>query len=583
MASFIRWPGLIAFFVFTGGLTAIVLIFLDLWIKLAVIQGLEQTTGAEVNITGVSHTFSPLAISLKQVQITDAKQPEFNQVQAEQVQAQIDLAPLMRRKVIIETLTVNGLQFNQPRKSPGEVYRPPVIFSADSLSQLMPESPELPDIDNMLAKTPLKTTQAANEVRLAYTRHNDELTRQYQQLPNREKILDYQNRIKQITATDYKDPIQFASAKKEFDQLHRELKQDKGKLTAFKSKVSLAQKELTVKLTQLRKAPEQDYEQLQALVSGDATAIKNITGLVFGERVAKWSDYLLSTYQVLAPMLNKPRQEQKKTAFNQGKKIAFSDSSSLPDFLIKTANISLSWQDEVIDSHWQNITHQHDKIVQPTRFTVSAASSKLWQSLQLEGDFWLTENQVKASQNWDLQGVMLNGLALVEEEKLTGAIKQGLLSSSGAISINENQISGSADINLNELVVAARGGDSLTNTVAGTLNQLTRLSINTRVSGSFQEPKLHSSSDLDKQIANAVLANLGPERQAKLKELKQKLTARSQGPLADGQANISQWLGWSQLGDSSLEKIQEMLGTRLSSPKGKDKLKGLFKDKIFNG
>ena len=57
MRNIIRWPGLIAFFVISGLIAAIVIIFLDIWIKLAAENGIAEATGAEVNIAEVSHTF----------------------------------------------------------------------------------------------------------------------------------------------------------------------------------------------------------------------------------------------------------------------------------------------------------------------------------------------------------------------------------------------------------------------------------------------------------------------------------------------------------------------------------------------
>ena len=58
MQNIIRWPGLIAFFVITGLIALISLVFLDTWIRLALVHSLEQSTGAEVNIAEVEHQLS---------------------------------------------------------------------------------------------------------------------------------------------------------------------------------------------------------------------------------------------------------------------------------------------------------------------------------------------------------------------------------------------------------------------------------------------------------------------------------------------------------------------------------------------
>tara|TARA_B110000438_G_scaffold302515_1_gene360412 strand:- start:18 stop:677 length:660 start_codon:yes stop_codon:yes gene_type:complete len=206
MTQIIRWPGLIAFALLSSLIAGIFFLFLDLWIKLGVIEVLEKSTGAEVNIANVSHTLSPFGVSLQGLQITDPKQPSHNQLQIAQAHAQIYLTPLLRRKVIIENLTVSELRFAQPRAAIGEVYRQPDETATQGLKQLLPEQPELPSVDELLAKSPLKTTKAIEEIQQVYRQNEQQLTQLYQQLPDKTKLISYQTRIKALTDTDYKDP-----------------------------------------------------------------------------------------------------------------------------------------------------------------------------------------------------------------------------------------------------------------------------------------------------------------------------------------------------------------------------------------
>ena len=586
MTQVIRWPGLIAFFLLCALFSVIFFLFLDLWIKLAVIETLEKTTGAEVNIASVSHTFAPFGVSLTGLQITDPKQPSHNQVQAEQIHAQISLPPLLLRKVIIETLTMSQLRFAQQRVSVGEVYRQPIKINAETFSKLLPSQPTLPSVDEILAKSPLKTTKAVEEIQHLYQQKNQQLTQQYQELPDKSKLETYQKRIKALTSTDYKDLTKLAGAKKEFDQLQYELKQEQQKFSDFNLATTEAKEALSAKLKQLQAAPGQDYDQLKALVAGDSAAINEVTSLVFGDKASLWSQYLFSAYQIAAPLLSKKKEEQQQQlARSQGRWLEFSDTQALPDLLIKTAEISLNWQNENIVSHWQNITGEHDKIGQATLFTVDSTNSKLWQSLSVEGDFWLKDKGMKASQNWDLQGLALADLSLLDEKKLSGVIDKALMNSRGAITVNENVIHGDGKIELSKLMMSAKGSNKLTKLIATTLTQLNSLSIGTTIKGPLDKPELNFTSDLDKKLTSAMLTNLSGDQQGKLQALKQKLAAKIQSPLADSNTQMSQWLNWEKLSGDSQSQVKEMLATQFSNQldQQKDKLINIFKNKFSGG
>jgi uncharacterized protein (TIGR03545 family) len=581
MKNIIRWPGLITFFVISGLIAAIVIVFLDFWIKLAAENGIAQATGAEVNIAEVSHTFSPFGITLGQVQLTDPKQPSHNQVQASEIVAKIDLAPLLLRKIIIDDLTITGVKVNQLRESEGDVYRVPES-AEEAAKSIFPSSEDIPSVDEILAKSPLKTTKAAQEVQTSYDKHSENLQQQYAQLPDKAKLADYKKRISALTETDYKNPLELAAAKKEFDQLKEEISEDKQKLSAFKQSASEAKQDLAPKIAQLKAAPGQDYDQLKSLIAGDAAAINDVTTLVFGDKVAQWSQYALAAFEIAGPMLAGSAEEKLKKQRNEGRWVDFSDTTTLPDLLIRKALISLSWQEENIISHWQDITHQHEKLGRPTLFNVDSSSSRLWQSLKVDGDFWLSERGAKAQQKWDLKGLKLADLNLLEQEKLSSTLQKGLLSSTGSVAIKQNLISGNAVVDLKELALSATGSNNLTEVIAETLTQLRNLIINTEVGGTLGDLDLAFSSDLDKQLGAAMLTNLSGDQKGKLAELKQKLSAKIAGPLGDSDGQMTQWLDWEKLADGDLGSINELLESKMGSvvDDKKDELKDKLKDKL---
>ena len=125
MKNIIRWPGLVAFIVITTLIAIVIFGFLNTWIKMASVSALEEATGAEVNIDAVEHSFSPFGVTFHQVQLTDPGKPTHNQLQAAKIHADVQLSPLLLRKVIIDKLDISDAQFAVERKSEGTVYRKP--------------------------------------------------------------------------------------------------------------------------------------------------------------------------------------------------------------------------------------------------------------------------------------------------------------------------------------------------------------------------------------------------------------------------------------------------------------------------
>ncbi|WP_133471415.1 TIGR03545 family protein [Paraglaciecola marina] len=584
MKSIIRWPGLVAFFVVVGLFTAISILFLDFWIKLAAEKTLGLANRAEVNIESVEHTFSPFSITLNRVQLTDPSAPDTNQLETQTVSAAIDLPPLLLRKLIIDDLKITGVELGTLRDSPGDVYEKAEDETVDS-EQLFVETQGIPSVDEILAKSPLKTTLAIEDVEVAYEKHSDKLQTQYEALPSKEKLENYQKRIKKLTEADYKDATKLLAAKEEFDQLKDEIKADKKQLEEFKASVDAAKADLGPKVSALKAAPTQDYEQLKSLLAGDADAIEDVTTLVFGEQIGQWSQYTLAAFEIIGPMLKSSREAEQEAQAYQGKWINFDNDAGLPDLLIRKSEISIKWQEENISSYWTDITYQHDIIGRATTFVVDSSASKLWNSLKVDGELWLSDaNGAKAQQTWALDGLTLSDLGLVDQEKISGELKSGLVSSTGSMSLAGDVLSGKGLVDLQQLLINATGSNKITNIVADTLNQLKELTLTTDIAGTLGDLDLSIGSDLNQQIGGALLANVSTEQQEKLDELKQKLNLQTSEVLGEGNDQYQQLLDWEKLADGDLSSIDSLLEAKLDSlvDQKKDEAKDKLLNKLFN-
>ena len=542
-------------------------LFANTLIKSIAEKEMGKAHGAEVNIGDVDHSLFPATITLTDIQVTDPVTPSQNKVSIQSAFADVEIMPLLSKKLIANELVVDAVSFGQKRSEPGEVYRVP-----ESSGFGFPTSEDIPSVDELLANSPLKTTKAVQDAQAAYAKHEVQLKAQYEALPDKSRIDYYKAEVEKLKNTDFKDPQSIATAKAKFDELKKQIKDDKQKIDAFRQTASAAKDDLSAASAALKTAPQEDYQLLQGLVAGDQAALSQVTQAVFGEKAAQYTQYLTLAIQTLAPMLSGETTDEPVEV----------DTSGIPNVWIKKARASVAFNGESIASEWQNITDQHALINAATTFSVEAAKGALWDAFSTSGEFKIDELGVDASQQWSLNGVNLEELAVSQSERLSAQVVSALLNSSGSLSVTDNQLSGGGNVDLAKLAIAATGTDDFTSAIADALDDLSALGLNIGLSGDLQNPSFSVKSDLDRQLVGAITASLTGEQQGKLAELRNKLNAKAADQLGDTNAALAQTLDWQQLANGDSATLEGLLETQLNSviDDQKDKLLNKLKSRL---
>ena len=159
-AGLIRWPGLIAF-------VAVVLVFAGVWFLVAgavVKRVIERTgtaaVGAEVELEKAALSLFPLGLTLTRLQVTNPDQPMTNAVEVGRIGFTMDGPNLLRRKVIIEEMTLEGVRFGTPRTESGAVVRPrpePAVASQSTGEPVAMPSLKVPDVNEILKQEDLRS------------------------------------------------------------------------------------------------------------------------------------------------------------------------------------------------------------------------------------------------------------------------------------------------------------------------------------------------------------------------------------------------------------------------------------------
>jgi len=124
-AKYVRKVGVVLAVLLVGGFFAVSHFLQNTTIKDYATQTLTQSNGAEVNLENLGISVLSGNVAATGLQVTDAQKPEQNQVVVEKVSADASVYDLLLGRLVMETVEVSGVQFNQQRQSPGQVVEVP--------------------------------------------------------------------------------------------------------------------------------------------------------------------------------------------------------------------------------------------------------------------------------------------------------------------------------------------------------------------------------------------------------------------------------------------------------------------------
>lgn len=82
---------------------------------------MTRANGAEVNLDGLDLSVLTGVVSASGIQVTDAKNPQNNQVAIEKIAADASLYDLLLGRLVMENVEVSGVRFDQKRATPGKI------------------------------------------------------------------------------------------------------------------------------------------------------------------------------------------------------------------------------------------------------------------------------------------------------------------------------------------------------------------------------------------------------------------------------------------------------------------------------
>jgi len=546
----LRWlrPGGLAI---CAGVLAILALCLWLFAGWLIERSIEEAgtaaLGARVELDSVDLDLAPLAVTLNRLQVTDPGAPMQNAVEVRRLHAGIEVGPLLRRKVLIDALAVEGVRFGTPRTRSGALDAShPRVAAIEKLEGLATQvelpSFDPPDVADILAREPLESLAAIEEARAAVDGGLQGWLTRLDSLPDEARFADYKRRIDALgRGNGVAGALGSAS---EIAQIQREVKQDLDSLQA-------ASRELTSEVERLRglaeraaRAPGEDARRLQSKYGLSATGLANLGGLLLGPEVRARLGRWLGWWQRAEPLISRTRSdaaseggvESVKPLRGPGVDVRFPERTPLPDFLIRHADVSVEITAGTLLGRIENLTPDQPIHGRPLELAFAGDSLQGLGSLRLEGTFdRRTPAEPADDLRLDLKGLQLADLPLAEGSRFGLLLERGALDLEGRARSRGGSLSADVRAGLVDLTLQPRFADSgeVARAIGETIAGVRRLHVEARLAGSLEAPELSvRSPDLDSLLQQAVGRLLAGQMKRFESALGAAIGERTQAPLA---------------------------------------------------
>jgi uncharacterized protein (TIGR03545 family) len=577
-AARIRWRGLIAFLIVVGIGAAIWFLVVDRLVERAIEAAGSTLVGAKVELDAADVSLAPLGIELRRLQVTNPDEPMRNAVEVARMAFGMEALQLLRRKVIIDEMTIDGMRFNTERQTSGAIVREPPKPKAAEPGGSMFDLPalDLPSAKDILAKEDLESLKLVATVRSEIDAGRERWKQRVGDVSDKAKLDEFRRRADEIGKSSKGGAEALLGNVGAAAQLRKdvmaELDQVKG------ARQDLAQDVATLKrrVDEVAAAPQADLKRLREKYSLSAGGMANMAGALFGGNIGYWAKTTAGWYERLQPVLANAGKsggpEQVKPLRGKGIDVKFREREPLPDFLIRTARVSAEIPAGTLKGQVRQITPDQDILGAPTTFEFTGDKLQQLRSVALRGEI----NRVQPDRPRDAATLTAEGYA-IQRAVLSDNPKWPVVLDGARADVDLNVViaSGALDATIASNISNARfaGGaqqpdNRVAEAIASALADVNAFRLGATVTGTTQNPEVTVTSDLDAVLKNAV-GKAVSEQTARLEaDLKAAIAERVNGPLEDLKKQLAGYGEFGQGLASRTDVLNSLLTEKLPA-KGK--------------
>ena len=543
MKTWIRWQGIFAFLGIAVVISILWFLLVDSFIESLIEEYGTKALGAKVEVAETDLSILPAGLEIIGLQLTNPDKPMENAVEISRVNLSLDTMNLLRRKIIIDEMAVEGIQFNTPRQVSGAV-----VSESDISPEVPLESPKkikfpeiaMPDIEELDVAEILKNEELESIQLLESIQHDIESEKkrwekQLDELLDEKKYAEYKNRIENITSKKKITLEVLLSSAGDIAGIQQEVQKDLDSIKQARNEFERTFSSFKSRIDQASKAPARDAKRLKQKYALSPENLSNFTQLLFGKNVSEWTQKALYWYKKFKPYLKKTAQKEKgkevvKPIRGRGVNIRFKEYESLPDFLIRQAKAELQLESGDIKGMINNIAPDQHIMGVPLTFEFSGNNMKDIKSVKINGIL----DHIKATQPKDsiyslIKGYDVDNLTLSDESKLPLKINKASADLEMMAILRGNNISANITANLRSVKISSNYKDqagSIATTIASALSDVSKFSARADISGTLDDYKINITSDLDSILKNALEKVIHKETEKFENKLKNTILAK---------------------------------------------------------
>ncbi|TWI68612.1 uncharacterized protein (TIGR03545 family) [Desulfobotulus alkaliphilus] len=509
MTKWIRWPGLAAFIVITALLVAGFMFLSGPFIAKAIEVAGTRMVGAKVDVAGARPGLFPLGLSLSGIRVTDPDAPMTNAVEMESIRMRMDTKALMLRKIEVTEMRVEGIRLGTPRRVSGALpERKPVEKEERPASGAMDRIPvpsmEIPDVKTILDRASLGSLEEAEKLKKALSEEYESFDERLRNLPDMDDLAAYRARIDNLKRGSGLSGV--LTGARELQQIRDDVQKDILALRNTRQEMEESLADLRRRMASLGSMAAEDVNQLVEKYGISDEGLGNITGILLGP---EWEGRLrkgLALYRRAEPLLERIREREKKpepekALRSEGVDILFAEIPERPDFLIRSAGLSLEIPAGNLKGTLRNATNRQPLVGSPMEIRFRGDSLSDLESVDLELVFnrvnpKAPSDHMKAGvSGWHPDTMGSGDLALnAERADLTLDILSRGRDLQGKIALDLDGVR----------FEMPDSGDRVRAAVASGLKDVKRISVEGRLGGTLERPEIRLSSSLDAVVRGAV-------------------------------------------------------------------------------
>ncbi|MCJ7499582.1 TIGR03545 family protein [bacterium] len=504
MKRWIRPQGIVVFFLLVAALAALSFIFSGTIVKRSIEKAGTAVAGARVDVGHARLSLSPLGLILTDLQVTNALRPMENTVQVDRIAFNMDSGALLRRKVLVEEMALEGMAFNTPRKSSGAVVKP-AKAQGDSDGGFKLPALKTPPVSEILAQEDLLSVQRSRvlQERAAADQKHMEIART--SLPDKARVAQYQKQLDTLLSAKGLTKARVDEAK----TLQKEIRGERDRVQAAEDQVTASLSSLKTQLKEARGSVGEDVSRLKEKYALSPEGLANITRTLLGDAAGLWADRGVQALKLLSYLPSMSDQDPKKAQPPRGKgvDVPLTDRMLLPGLWVKRAALSLTVPSGVIAGEAVDMSSDQALLKKPATFKVSGRNLSGGASLMAGGILDRTDPAAAKDEfNLNYDGWQVADLKLSGSESLPVTLRRGSGTVAGNVIMRGEALEGSVRVNLSSVAMEAAGtnDNSLSRAMRAALTGVQKFSINADVTGTLDDPKVRLTSDLDRILKDAV-------------------------------------------------------------------------------